>query len=105
MTEVDPFPVETEVENSYKNLKFNKRYVNIIDFYSFRHRILTLAIVNQRIVVDEIGDRSVSVEDGFDYFPQNECRYVIWDVDYSSDKYVSSSRMYFFTWCPHLAST
>lgn len=33
------------------------------------------------------------------YFPENECRYIIWDVDYSS-KYTQTAKIYFLTWIP-----
>ena len=42
---------------------------------------MTLVIQDEVVRVDSVADRNTSVVEALAYFPEYECRYIIWDVD------------------------
>eukprot|EP00511_Aplanochytrium_stocchinoi_P005665 CAMPEP_0204830226 /NCGR_PEP_ID=MMETSP1346-20131115/8410_1 /ASSEMBLY_ACC=CAM_ASM_000771 /TAXON_ID=215587 /ORGANISM="Aplanochytrium stocchinoi, Strain GSBS06" /LENGTH=152 /DNA_ID=CAMNT_0051960385 /DNA_START=202 /DNA_END=657 /DNA_ORIENTATION=- len=88
-------PVDPVVETVFKDVKLKRT-----------KRLMVLVIKDDQITIEKIAKRKTNIEEAYGYFPETECRYIIWDVE---DNSVNSkrpvSKLYFFTWCPQLANT
>ena len=50
---------------------------------------MVLVIKDDQITIEKIAKRKTNIEEAYTYFPETECRYIIWDVE---DNSVNSKR-------------
>ncbi|KAH6809656.1 actin depolymerizing factor 7 [Perilla frutescens var. frutescens] len=64
------------------------------------YRYITFKIDDQQVVVDKLG----SPEDCYDKFtsslPADECRYAVYDFDFTTDEKCQKSKIIFVAWSP-----
>ncbi|KAL9275880.1 Actin-depolymerizing factor 7-like protein, partial [Drosera capensis] len=64
------------------------------------YRFITFKIEGQQVVVDKIG----SPEEDYDAFtaslPADECRYAVFDFDFTTDENCQKSKIFFIAWSP-----
>lgn len=81
-----------EVKKAFKQLKITKKY-----------RLIELKIdTNDGLIrLNQCFDRGTSVEEAIEVFKDDECAYVIWDVDVELDQGgIEKPNLYLITWCP-----
>ncbi|KAD5961249.1 hypothetical protein E3N88_12722 [Mikania micrantha] len=64
------------------------------------YRFVTFKIEDQQVMVDKIGGPDESYEDFTNSLPANECRYAVFDFDFTTDENVQKSKIFFVAWCP-----
>lgn len=64
------------------------------------YRYITFKIEEQQVIVDKLG----SPEDSYDKFtsclPADECRYAVFDFDFTTHEKVQKSKIIFVAWSP-----
>ncbi|XP_022737790.1 actin-depolymerizing factor 1-like [Durio zibethinus] len=67
---------------------------------SFRFIVFKIEEKIQQVVVDKLGEPSGSYEDLSASFPSNECRYAVYDFDFTTDENCQKSKFFFISWSP-----
>lgn len=64
------------------------------------HRYLTFKIDDglQQVVVDKIGGQGESYEDFCKSLPDDDCRYAVFDYDFTTDENCHKSKIFFIAW-------
>lgn len=62
------------------------------------HRFLIFKIVDQQVTVDKMGGPNESYEDFTNALPRDECRYAVFDFDFTTDENVQKSKIFFIAW-------
>lgn len=52
----------------------------------------------QQIVVDKIGGHSETYEDFTNSLPMDDCRYAVFDYDFTTDENCHKSKIFFIAW-------
>ncbi|XP_021974273.2 actin-depolymerizing factor 12-like [Helianthus annuus] len=64
------------------------------------YRFVTFKIEDQQVTIDKIGGPNETYDDFTNSLPVNECRYAVFDFDFTTDENVQKSKIFFITWCP-----
>ncbi|GLT35953.1 hypothetical protein SLA2020_103620 [Shorea laevis] len=64
------------------------------------YRFITFKIQDQQVVIDKLGQPEESYEDFTSSFPENECRYAVYDFDFTTDENCQKSKIFFIAWAP-----
>ncbi|KAM0069236.1 putative actin-depolymerizing factor domain, ADF/Cofilin, ADF-H/Gelsolin-like domain superfamily [Helianthus debilis subsp. tardiflorus] len=64
------------------------------------YRFVTFKIEDQQVTIDKIGGPNETYDDFTLSLPVNECRYAVFDFDFTTDENVQKSKIFFITWCP-----
>ena len=69
------------------------------------HRFITYKMDNQmkEIVVEKVGERTTSYEDFASSLPAEDCRFAIYDFDFTTAEDVPKSRIFYILWSPDTA--
>ncbi|XP_042054572.1 actin-depolymerizing factor 10-like [Salvia splendens] len=69
------------------------------------HRYLTFKLDDglQQVVVDKIGGQGESYEDFCKSLPDDDCRYAVFDYDFTTNENCHKSKIFFFAWSPDVA--
>jgi len=62
------------------------------------YRYITFKIEEQSVVVDKIGGSNEKYEDFQASLPSNECRYAVYDFDFTTDENCQKSKIFFVAW-------
>ncbi|XAR53594.1 hypothetical protein NMG60_11022208 [Bertholletia excelsa] len=64
------------------------------------HRFIIFKIEEQRVVVEKLGSPEESYDDFTASLPADECRYAVFDFDFTTDENVQKSKIFFIAWSP-----
>ncbi|KAJ6962444.1 actin-depolymerizing factor isoform X2 [Populus alba x Populus x berolinensis] len=66
------------------------------------HRFIVFKIEEkiQQVVVETLGEPQQSYDDFTASLPANECRYAVYDFDFTTDENVQKSKIFFVAWSP-----
>ncbi|KAK4476578.1 hypothetical protein RD792_015735 [Penstemon davidsonii] len=69
------------------------------------HRYIVFHIDDkaQQVMVEKVGNQSETYEDFTNSLPANECRYAVFDYDFTTDENCHKSKIYFIAWSPEIA--
>ncbi|XP_009615468.1 actin-depolymerizing factor 10-like [Nicotiana tabacum] len=69
------------------------------------HRYIVFKIEEsvQQVVVEKVGGQAETHEDFANSLPPNECRYAVFDYDWTTNENVQKSRIFFVAWSPETA--
>ncbi|KAL6894349.1 hypothetical protein ACP4OV_008447 [Aristida adscensionis] len=69
------------------------------------HRFITYRMDDKmkEIIVEKVGDRETSYEDFTGSLPENDCRFAIYDFDFTTAEDVPKSRIFYILWSPETA--
>ncbi|KAL3814845.1 hypothetical protein ACJIZ3_016113 [Penstemon smallii] len=69
------------------------------------HRYIVFHIDDkaQQVMVEKVGNQSETYEDFSNSLPANECRYAVFDYDFTTDENCHKSKIYFIAWSPEIA--
>lgn len=62
------------------------------------YRFIIFKIENQEVVVEKLGSPGDSYEEFTDSLPANECRYAVYDFDFTTDENCQKSKIFFVAW-------
>ncbi|CAI9775019.1 unnamed protein product [Fraxinus pennsylvanica] len=62
------------------------------------HRYIIFSIEGQQVVVDKLGNPDDTYDDFTAALPANECRYAVYDFDFTTDENVQKSKIFFIAW-------
>ncbi|XP_022892146.1 actin-depolymerizing factor 7 [Olea europaea var. sylvestris] len=64
------------------------------------HRYIIFRIEGQQVAVDKLGSPGDTYDDFTAALPANECRYAVYDFDFTTDENVQKSKIFFIAWSP-----
>ncbi|KAE9592583.1 putative ADF/Cofilin, ADF-H/Gelsolin-like domain-containing protein [Lupinus albus] len=64
------------------------------------YRFIVFKIDNQEVVVDKVGSPQESYDDFTASLPPDECRYAVFDFDFTTIENVQKSKIFFIAWSP-----
>ncbi|XP_022889481.1 actin-depolymerizing factor 12-like [Olea europaea var. sylvestris] len=64
------------------------------------YRFIVFKIEAQQVVVEKLGGPRESYDDFTASLPPSECRYAVFDFDFTTDENVQKSKIYFIAWSP-----
>ncbi|XP_054810663.1 actin-depolymerizing factor 7-like isoform X1 [Prosopis cineraria] len=64
------------------------------------YRFIIFKIEQQQIVVESVGGPNQSYDDFTSSLPSNECRYAVYDFDFTTDENCQKSKIFFIAWSP-----
>ncbi|KAI4315401.1 hypothetical protein L6164_028216 [Bauhinia variegata] len=67
------------------------------------HRFIVFKICDQQVVVDKLGGSDESYDDFHASLPANECRYAVYDFDFTTEENCQKSKIFFVAWSPEAA--
>ncbi|KAJ8448714.1 hypothetical protein Cgig2_010601 [Carnegiea gigantea] len=79
--------VDDECKLKFQELKAKRSY-----------RFITFKIEDQQVVVDKLGSPTDSYEEFTNSLPSNECRYAVFDFDFTTDENCQKSKIFFIAW-------
>ncbi|KAI3720687.1 hypothetical protein L2E82_31678 [Cichorium intybus] len=81
--------VEDQCKLKFLELKAKRNY-----------RFITYKIEDQQVIVDKIGGPDKTYEDFTNSLPGDECRYAVYDFDFTTDENCQKSKIFFIAWSP-----
>ncbi|KAF1862637.1 hypothetical protein Lal_00013398 [Lupinus albus] len=64
------------------------------------YRFILFKIEQQQVVVDKLGEPMESYDDFMASFPTDECRYAVYDFDFTTEENCQKSKIFFIAWSP-----
>ncbi|KAL8232568.1 hypothetical protein R6Q57_002346 [Mikania cordata] len=64
------------------------------------YRFITYKIIDQQVIVDKIGGHNETYDDFTNSLPADECRYAVFDFDFTTDENCQKSKIFFIAWSP-----
>ncbi|KAM7272224.1 hypothetical protein ACFE04_026887 [Oxalis oulophora] len=64
------------------------------------YRFIVFKIEAQQVVVDKLGGPGESYDDFTASLPANECRYAVYDFDFTTNENCQKSKIFFVAWSP-----
>ncbi|XP_074372283.1 actin-depolymerizing factor 12-like isoform X1 [Apium graveolens] len=64
------------------------------------YRYIIFKIEDQEVVVEKLGSPNDSYEDFTNSLPADECRYAVFDYDFTTNENVQKSKIFFIAWSP-----
>lgn len=61
-------------------------------------RFIIFKIEGQRVMVDKLGSPEESYDDFTASLPANECRYAVYDFDFTTNENCQKSKIFFIAW-------
>ncbi len=64
------------------------------------HRFIVFKIdeKNQQVMVEKLGSPQASYDDFTNSLPPNECRYAVFDFDFTTNENCQKSKIFFIAW-------
>ncbi|EEF51166.1 actin-depolymerizing factor [Ricinus communis] len=67
---------------------------------SYRFIVFKIEEKIQQVTVEKLGQPQESYEDFTASLPANECRYAVYDLDFTTNENVQKSKIFFVAWSP-----
>ncbi|KAF2315321.1 hypothetical protein P3X46_014744 [Hevea brasiliensis] len=66
------------------------------------HRFIVFKIdeKNQQVMLEKLGSPQASYDDFTNSLPPNECRYAVFDFDFTTNENCQKSKIFFIAWSP-----
>ncbi|XP_048320327.1 actin-depolymerizing factor 7 isoform X2 [Ziziphus jujuba] len=64
------------------------------------HRFIVFKIEEQKIVVEKLGGTNEGYNEFTASLPANECRYAVYDFDFTTEENCQKSKIFFIAWSP-----
>ncbi|KAK1361212.1 Actin-depolymerizing factor 1 [Heracleum sosnowskyi] len=64
------------------------------------YRYIIFKIEDQEVVVEKLGSPNDNYEDFTNSLPADECRYAVFDYDFTTNENVQKSKIFFIAWSP-----
>ncbi|KDP28647.1 hypothetical protein JCGZ_14418 [Jatropha curcas] len=67
---------------------------------NYRFIVFKIDENNQQVMVEKVGGPNQSYEDFTNSLPPAECRYAVFDFDFTTDENCQKSKIFFIAWAP-----
>ncbi|KAL2540157.1 Actin-depolymerizing factor 7 [Abeliophyllum distichum] len=67
------------------------------------YRYIVFKIENQEVVVEKLGNPQDDYDDFTASLPANECRYAVYDFDFTTNENCQKSKIFFVAWSPDIS--
>ncbi|CAK8539399.1 unnamed protein product [Lathyrus sativus] len=67
------------------------------------YRFIVFKIEQQQVVIDKIGEPTETYDDFQASLPAAECRYAVYDFDFTTAENCQKSKIYFIAWSPEIS--
>ncbi|KAL2540151.1 Actin-depolymerizing factor 7 [Abeliophyllum distichum] len=67
------------------------------------YRYIVFKIENQEVVVEKLGNPQDDYDDFTASLPENECRYAVYDFDFTTNENCQKSKIFFVAWSPDIS--
>ncbi|KAJ4712096.1 putative Actin depolymerizing factor [Melia azedarach] len=67
---------------------------------SYRFIVFKIEEKIQQVTVEKLGEPNESYEDFTASLPANECRYAVYDFDFTTEENCQKSKIFFIAWAP-----
>ncbi|AES94064.1 cofilin/actin-depolymerizing factor-like protein [Medicago truncatula] len=84
--------VDDECKLKFQELKAKRSY-----------RFIVFKIEQQQVVIDKIGGPTETYDDFQASLPADECRYAVYDFDFTTAENCQKSKIYFIAWSPEVS--
>ncbi|KAJ8752912.1 hypothetical protein K2173_008647 [Erythroxylum novogranatense] len=84
--------VEDDCKLKFLELKAKRNY-----------RFIVFKVESQQVVVDKLGSPQESYDNFTACLPADECRYAVYDFDFTTDENCQKSKIFFIAWAPDAA--
>ncbi|XP_071724685.1 actin-depolymerizing factor 7 isoform X1 [Rutidosis leptorrhynchoides] len=84
--------VDDECKLKFLELKSKRNY-----------RFIVFRIDSQKVVVDRLGSPDETYDDFTASLPANECRYAVYDFDFTTNENCQKSKIFFVAWSPDIS--
>ena len=64
------------------------------------HRFIIFRIDGQQVVVEKLGNPQETYDDFTNSLPADECRYAVFDLDFTTNENCQKSKIFFIAWSP-----
>ncbi|KAL8139093.1 hypothetical protein V2J09_005094 [Rumex salicifolius] len=66
------------------------------------HRFIVFKVEEklQKVVIEKLGEPEQTYDDFSNSLPPNECRYAVFDYDFTTDENCQKSKIFFIAWSP-----
>lgn len=78
------------------------RFLELKAKRNFRFIVFKIEETIQQVVVEKLGKPDESYDDFTASLPANECRYAVYDFDFTTDENCQKSKIFFVAWYLHL---
>ncbi|KAL6513594.1 Actin-depolymerizing factor 10 [Orobanche gracilis] len=86
--------VDDECKLKFLELKAKRNY---------RYIVFKIDPTGNQVMVEKAGGNSETYQDFADSLPDDECRYAVFDYDFTTDENCHKSKIYFIAWSPDVA--
>ncbi|KAH1106245.1 hypothetical protein J1N35_010013 [Gossypium stocksii] len=76
------------------------RFLELKAKRSYRFIVFKIEENIQQVMVEKLGGPKEKYDDFSACLPQNECRYAVFDFDFTTDENVQKSKIFFIAWSP-----
>ncbi|KAI5655509.1 hypothetical protein M9H77_32696 [Catharanthus roseus] len=76
------------------------RFLELKAKRNFRFIVFKIEETIQQVVVEKLGKPDESYDDFTASLPANECRYAVYDFDFTTDENCQKSKIFFVAWAP-----
>ncbi|XP_076887271.1 actin-depolymerizing factor 10-like [Bidens hawaiensis] len=67
---------------------------------NYRFIVYKIEDKTHQVVIEKLGQPNESYVDFQKSLPTNECRYAVYDLDFTTVENCQKSKIFFFAWCP-----
>ncbi|XP_042036132.1 actin-depolymerizing factor 7-like isoform X1 [Salvia splendens] len=85
--------IEDECKLKFLELKAKRNY-----------RFITFKIEDYQVMVDKLGGPDDSYDVFMSSLPSDQCRYAVFDFDFTTDENCQKSKIFFIAWSPDVAT-
>ncbi|VFR03670.1 unnamed protein product [Cuscuta campestris] len=80
------------------------RFMELKSKRNFRYIIFKIDRSSQAVVVDKLGSHNETHRDFTNSLPSDDCRFAVFDYDFTTQENMQRSRIFFVFWSPETAS-
>ncbi|OMO79492.1 Actin-binding, cofilin/tropomyosin type [Corchorus capsularis] len=82
------------------NDECKRKFLELKSKRSYRFIVFKIEEKIQQVVIDKLGDTNDSYDDLIASLPANECRYAVYDFDFTTNENCQKSKIFFISWSP-----
>ncbi|OMO58673.1 Actin-binding, cofilin/tropomyosin type [Corchorus olitorius] len=79
------------------NDECKRKFLELKSKRSYRFIVFKIEEKIQQVVIDKLGDTNDSYDDLIASLPANECRYAVYDFDFTTDENCQKSKIFFIS--------
>lgn len=65
---------------------------------NYRYIVFKIDDITKQVAVEKLGSHDETYEDFADSLPADECRYAVFDYDFTTDENCRKSKIFFIAW-------